>query len=552
MRLSLLLTCLLAAQPLANGFSRSQTSAIPSASLSKDGCNDLMRSRAQFGGVIYEGDNSDGSPIFTFARGDSMDAVAHAVFVDSKFTDSNFGKLRIVTEAGYPDSVQVAAAGYVEGWMTAERIFDHFTNTKHYFETQLYPGHNMTKANEWLRAQREWTEAQITENEESHPIWRVVDLVITQFEGLVSGYLARVLHEKEKYATEGGGAASNRVKHHKVGDLTREDLVFLNNNGELYDVIDSIIEMERQDAEDKSNSHNSSSMGGARKHLNDLDASEDPRIAFRDLALRGKCTSLIKVAGDLSDLYIGHSTWDSYTSALRIYKMYEFTGLSDSAIVSRKLSFSSYPGEVFSDDDFYITELGLVQYMVVDLKKFKPKIAMEAGMMWIVEQVPKKVYAADMTAELARGYWPSYNVPYFELVEKYSTKEYKEFGLPVQWLKYQISPRANIFRRDQGKVEHLRDIRDLMRLNAYQTDKYSFGNSLAAICGRGDLLDADIALPRGCYDSKVTSYKLALHLEAEVVNGPPPTQINSPFKWDEKKWPASKYSRRGHPDEFNF
>ncbi len=36
-----------------------------------------------------------------------------------------------------------------------------------------------------------------------------------------------------------------------------------------------------------------------------------------------------QVAGDLSDLFLGHSTWDTYTSALRIYKMYEFEGLAD-------------------------------------------------------------------------------------------------------------------------------------------------------------------------------------------------------------------------------
>eukprot|EP00955_Chlamydomonas_euryale_P070636 360817-Chlamydomonas_euryale.AAC.1 len=34
------------------------------------------------------------------------------------------------------------------------------------------------------------------------------------------------------------------------------------------------------------------------------------------VALAGRCSALIKVAADLSDVFVGHSTWDSYTSAL--------------------------------------------------------------------------------------------------------------------------------------------------------------------------------------------------------------------------------------------
>ena len=35
------------------------------------------------------------------------------------------------------------------------------------------------------------------------------------------------------------------------------------------------------------------------------------------------------------------------------------------------------------------------------------------GLLTIVEQVPGLTVAADMTGALERGYWPSYNVPYF-------------------------------------------------------------------------------------------------------------------------------------------
>ncbi len=43
------------------------------------------------------------------------------------------------------------------------------------------------------------------------------------------------------------------------------------------------------------------------------------------MALSGKCSALIKLAADLSDVFLSHSTWDTYTAALRIFKHYNFS-----------------------------------------------------------------------------------------------------------------------------------------------------------------------------------------------------------------------------------
>jgi len=47
----------------------------------------------------------------------------------------------------------------------------------------------------------------------------------------------------------------------------------------------------------------------------------------------------------------------------------------------------------------------------------------------------------------------------------------------------------------------------------------SEGHPICAICGRGDL-DTSFPEARGCYDTKVTSWRLALEMSAEAVNGP--------------------------------
>jgi hypothetical protein len=65
------------------------------------------------------------------------DAVAHGAYLDSAHTPSNFGKLRVVTSSSFSDAEQMAAAGYLEGYLTAARINDHHYNLKHYFIHQL-------------------------------------------------------------------------------------------------------------------------------------------------------------------------------------------------------------------------------------------------------------------------------------------------------------------------------------------------------------------------------------------------------------------------------
>ena len=68
-----------------------------------------------------------------------------------------------------------------------------------------------------------------------------------------------------------------------------------------------------------------------------------PLPPARQVALSGKCSALIKLAPDLSDLFMAHATWDTFTAMLRIYKHYHFN-LTQLRPAAQRLSFSSYPG----------------------------------------------------------------------------------------------------------------------------------------------------------------------------------------------------------------
>jgi hypothetical protein len=181
----------------------------------------------------------------------------------------------------------------------------------------------------------------------------------------------------------------------------------------------------------------------------------------------GHCSALLKVTPGLEDIYIGHTSWFTYSAMLRIYKSYEFA-LANTASAATKTVFSSYPGTLSSLDDMYMmqgsnllmtqttnsifnaTLWDLVvpesllawqrvrtanqlsttgpewfntvskfnsgtynnQYMVLDMKLFTPANAMPPNTLFVVEQIPGLVQGSDVTNQLEQGFWPSYNVPY--------------------------------------------------------------------------------------------------------------------------------------------
>ena len=135
------------------------------------------------------------------------------------------------------------------------------------------------------------------------------------------------------------------------------------------------------------------------------------------------------------------------------------------------------------------------------------------------------VKSGDQTDILRAGYWPSYNIAFYEDI--YSISGYRDaVELHGTEFSYQLCPRAEIFRRDQGKVGSLlpqyswnntfcvinalyaqlqvtdmESMKYIMRYNDYKNDIYSKGDPMNTICSRGDMKNEPAS--DGCYDTKV-------------------------------------------------
>ncbi|XP_074213346.1 phospholipase B-like 1 isoform X2 [Camelus bactrianus] len=474
---------------------------------------------------------------------------AYGFYNDSMKT-TGWGILEI--KAGYgsqslSNRVIMFAAGYLEGYLTAPHMHDHFTN--------LYPQliknpSVMNKIQEFLTKQDQWTRNN-SKYYKDDPFWRHTGYVMAQMDGLYVGAMKRAALEGTK-------------------PLTLFQIQFLNAVGDLLDLIPSF-----------SPTKNSS-------------------LNFSKRWDMGHCSALIKVLPGFENIFFAHSSWYTYAAMLRIYKHWDFN-IIDTDTSSSFLSFSSYPGFLESLDDFYILNSGLVllqttnsvynktllkqvvpqsllawqrvrvanmmakdgkqwaeifskynsgtynnQYMVLDLKKVNLNYGLGKGTLYIVEQIPTYIEYSEQTDVLRRGYWPSYNIPFHEKIYNWSGYPLlaKKLGLEYS---YDLSSRAKIFRRDQGEVTDMASMKYIMRYNNYMKEPYSRGDPCNTICCRQDLSSRDPS-PGGCYDTKVADIYLASQSTAHAISGPTAEDGLPVFHWNR----FNKTLHRGMPEVYNF
>nr|BAN82155.1 phospholipase b [Ovophis okinavensis] len=478
-------------------------------------------------------------------------------YYNDTIQSTGWGILEI--KAGYgnqpiSNEILMYAAGFLEGYLTASHMSDHFANL---FPLMIKNVIIEQKVKDFIQKQDEWTRQQIKNNKDD-PFWRNAGYVIVQLDGL---YMGNVEWAKQQKRTP----------------LTNFEISFLNVIGDLLDLIPALYsELRKSDF----------------RSMPDVS-----RIYQWDM---GHCSALIKVLPGYENIYFAHSSWFTYAATLRIYKHLDFK-ITDPQTKTGRASFSSYPGFLSSLDDFYILGSGLImlqttnsvfnlsllkkvvpeslfawervrianmmadsgktwaetfekensgtynnQYMILDTKKIKLQRSLEDGTLYIIEQIPKLVKYSDQTKVLRNGYWPSYNIPFDKVI--YNMSGYREYvqrhGLEFS---YEMAPRAKIFRRDQGKVTDMESMKSIMRYNNYKEDPYAKRNPCNTICCRQDL-DRRTPVPAGCYDSKVADISMASKFTAYAINGPPVEKGLPVFSWVH----FNKTKHQGLPESYNF
>ncbi len=73
-----------------------------------------------------------------------------------------------------------SAAGFLEGYLTAHRIYDHHVNMEAFFNIST------SGPSDWLLAQDAWAQEQVATG--ATPYWTTLGLILQQHEGLMDGY----------------------------------------------------------------------------------------------------------------------------------------------------------------------------------------------------------------------------------------------------------------------------------------------------------------------------------------------------------------------------
>jgi hypothetical protein len=240
------------------------------------------------------------------------EAAAAVVTYTPSYNTTGWDVLDVTSFATASDAEQAFAAGYGEGYATHEKVGQHYRNLMqlhfHHHHNSSHK-HNHQKIIAFLEQNLLYMRAEVAAHASSDPLWAQVELVLLQLDGLLLGY---------------NDASTN-------GSLTLLDLIVVNIEAEISDIT-SAVDPGSQEAELRADLPFWKILDSLKRNLH--------------------CSAVVHMAPDMSDVMVAHNTWSDYSCMIRMFKHYT---LNFTSSAPRIASFSSYPAELHSEDDFYIT-----------------------------------------------------------------------------------------------------------------------------------------------------------------------------------------------------
>ena len=472
------------------------------------------------------------------------------------------------------------ALGFLEGYSTCNEIRTFYPN----FYSAVFGSDKVGfQTLKFIRDNYQWLQKMADENSASDDYWYTIRATLQQINGLFEGFKAGCPTSLKTSETDNLFATLDYP--------TLEHFLLMNAWGDLYQIT-----LKYWEPGSKSRYFGNKMLRGEKTKLVE------------------RCSAIIKLFDDKSDVAFGHATWDTYESlGPRIFKHYQMALMRNGfAEHHYDVYFSSSPALLSSIDDFFTVsgygQLGVIettnslynvkllelvnpqtvlswtrsttanqmsktgldwannfsryhsgtytnQWMIMDLTLFTPGSNPQPGFLTVVEEVPGLMHFEDMTSTLIQqSYWPSYNNPYFPDISEASG--YADICQHKHEECYNSCPRANIFKEYHSKVQDIGGAEWILMYNSFQSDEYSLNDSCNAIACRGDLEPEERQQGAfGALDAKVSSVVNAKRFPGVSPNlfariGP--THDEQPvFCWSKLR-DESSYVHNGQPDCFDF
>ena len=455
---------------------------------------------------------SKSSPTPLYAWGSYNDSIKN----------DGWSKLYIYSNSTMPNLLQARAAGFLEGSLTVQRIWEYASNHKSQFSWS-------PKLREYVNANKIWMAENIAKHVNSSNTttyntadsiwWEQVQLMLEQQHGVFLGYNAHAPPAMQ---------------------ISEEFMLTMTMHSDM----DTLCPL----------------FGGCGPGPTTLDTPSRPPSAPH--RMKDHCSVIVKLVPEKDELYVAHTTWTGYEDMTRVYKLYDLpyyyyktqppgsdttTDSTDDTkrtiVPGRSISFSSYPGNVFSTDDWYTLSSNLVvtettidnhnlslwkyvqpnstltwirtmvanrlatngptwadsfekhnsgtynnEFHIVDYNVFHTSIqelrdshnntqrnsvdVFKKHLLTVVDQMPGHMEVADMTSALAeKGYWASYNRP--GLPATYALANYSatvaEYGPHYS---HTNSSRGLLFQLLHSKIVDEKSLKHVMRFNQFDDPEF--------------------------------------------------------------------------------